>query len=116
MGGAAKYNFVSRDLYVKKSHLTDLRSAKDVCLACRQSPSSSEHIAKCKAEITYLEKEIASLRESFTSLSNAKQRQKDARTNSRQNELYRALQALDSGAKATEFCKLAERIVQNSQE
>jgi hypothetical protein len=72
------FNAVSQELYVKKSKLAELASAKDVCPTCGQSVSSPEHIAKRKEELVELTGQVSELTIEFELISNQKSRREQA--------------------------------------
>jgi DNA repair exonuclease SbcCD ATPase subunit len=81
---ADEYTQVSQELYTKKSKLTDLQNAKDVCPTCGQSISSPDHIEKRNIEIAELNQNIADLTNRFTNLSSAKKNREDAESRNKQ--------------------------------
>jgi DNA repair exonuclease SbcCD ATPase subunit len=75
------FNITSKELYAKKTKLSELQSAKDICPTCGQSISSPEHIAKRKEEIAILYQAIAELTEKFERLASLKSRREMADKN-----------------------------------
>jgi DNA repair exonuclease SbcCD ATPase subunit len=76
-----EFNTVSQELYVRKSKLAELESAKDVCPTCGQSISSPGHIVRRKEEISDLTDQVNELVVKFESLLNQKSRREQADKN-----------------------------------
>jgi DNA repair exonuclease SbcCD ATPase subunit len=76
-----EFNTISQELYVKKSKLTELESAKDVCPACGQSISSPEHIERRKQETLELAGQIGELTVRFEMAVNQKFKREQADKN-----------------------------------
>lgn len=83
---ANEYNNTSQEIYSKKTKLTDLENAKDICPTCGQSISTPEHIAKRKIEIVQLKNEIAELSSVFATLSEKKRAREDAEFHNNEND------------------------------
>ena len=100
-----EFNTLHQELYLKKTKLTELESAKDVCPTCGQSISSPDHIAKRKVEISEITKQISELTAKFEIVSDKKNRRELAEKNNlektnRQRALQHELSLLEERNKS----------------